>query len=86
VEGNDGFECLPARWIRLCEYSRKRARMHVNAKQASRLDSDVDASARCACLRSDRWPIISAENTSHMVYDIFQASKRKFAHRWNEPE
>jgi hypothetical protein len=49
----------------------------VSAKQASRLDSDVDASARSACLRSDRWPIKFGKNVYYMVYDILESKQTK---------
>jgi hypothetical protein len=86
VKGNGGFECLSARRIRFCEFSSKRARVYVSAKQASRLDSDADASAWCACLRSDRRPIKFGENVYHRAYDILQASKLKFEPCWDDPK
>jgi hypothetical protein len=49
-------------------------------------DLDVESSPRAAYLASDRWPIILGENVYHMFMKFWQASKRKFARRWNDPE
>jgi hypothetical protein len=77
-KGNGGFECLPARRIRLCEYSSKRARVYAPSKQADLILMRMQVQGVLACAQTAGQ--LNLEKMSIIGHMIFcQASKRKFA-------